>query len=69
MKLYYRVELMGFIRETKNGKGVTVSIDTRAFQNAKTYKTKAIKTYVRMIINLAKLKQLLKDEINFTIVS
>ncbi len=62
-------KLMGFVRKTKNGNAVTVSVDTEAFKNAETYTTKAGKKYVSMIINLAKLQQLLKGETQFTTVN
>lgn len=55
-------KLMGFVRKTKNGNGVTVSVDTEAFKDAERYETKAGKEFVSMVISIAKLQQVINGE-------
>ncbi len=62
-------ELMGFVRRTKSGKALRLSISTEAFKKAERYTTQDGTEFVPMIINLSRIYQLLEGEKEVTNVS
>lgn len=61
--------LMGFVRRSRNGGAIKLSIAQDAFDDAKRYKSADGTEYVGMIINLNKLRCLLTGEQEVTSVS
>jgi len=62
-------KLMGFVRRSRNGGALKVSVAQSAFDSAKRYKTSDGTEYVGMIINLNKLRSLLSGEQEVTSIS
>ena len=59
-------KLMGFVRKTKTGNALAISVSTDAFKNAQKYETKDGKKYVNMIIRLANLQQVINGQKSVT---
>ena len=64
-----KTELMGFVRRTKSGKGLRISISADAFNKAERYTTKDGTEFVPMFIRLASIYQILEGEKEVTAVS
>ena len=64
-----RTDLMGYVRRSNNGGALKVSIDQEAFQKAQSYQTSDGRSYVGMIINLTKLRNLLLGEQEVTAIN
>jgi len=62
-------ELMGFVRRTKSGKALRLSISTDAFQKAERYTTKDGTEFVPMFIRLGSIYQILEGEKEVTAVN
>ena len=62
-------KLMGFVRRSRNGGAIKLSIAQSAFDSAKRYRSADGTEYVGMIINLNKLRNLLTGEQEVTSVS
>jgi len=60
---------MGFVRRSNNGGALKVSVSEEAFQNAQRYQTSDGKSYVGMIINLDKLRNILTGDQEVTNIS
>lgn len=54
--------LMGYVRRSRNGGALKVSVSRNAFESAARYRTQDGTEYVGMIINLNKLRSLLSGE-------
>lgn len=61
--------LMGYVRRSRNGGALKVSVSRNAFENATRYRTQDGTEYVGMIINLNKLRSLLSGEQEVTAIS
>jgi hypothetical protein len=57
-----KTELMGFVRRTKSGKGLRLSISADAFSKAERYTTQDGTEFVPMFINLSRIYQLIEGE-------
>jgi hypothetical protein len=55
-------KLIGYIRKSKNGSALTLSLDYETLENAERYTTKDGREYVRLIANLAKLQEIIDGE-------
>lgn len=62
-------ELMGYVRRSKNGGALKVSVSTDAFARAERYQTQDGKEYVGLIINLAGVQDLLEGRREVTGIS
>lgn len=62
-------KLMGFVRRSRNGGAIKVSIADEAFRTAQRYTTADGTEYVGMIININKLRTLLTGEQEVTAIS
>ncbi|MFW3146178.1 MAG: hypothetical protein ACMUIE_05150 [Thermoplasmatota archaeon] len=62
-------KLMGFVRRSRNGGAIKVSIAQDAFDSAQRYRSADGTEYVGMIINLNKLRCLLTGEQEVTAVN
>lgn len=60
---------MGYVRRSNNGGALKVSVSEDAFEKAQRYQTQDGKSYVGMIINLNKLRNLLAGEQEVTNIS
>lgn len=54
-----KTDLMGFVRKSKNGNALKISISTEAFEKAQRYSTQDGQEFVAMVIPLSKVQQLL----------
>lgn len=54
-------ELVGYVRKSKSGNALKVSISAEAFDSAQRYLSQDGKEYVGLIINLAKVQEILND--------
>ena len=61
--------LMGFVRRSRNGGAIKLSIARDAFSSAERYQASDGTEYVGMIINLNKLRNLLTGEQEVTAIS
>ncbi len=64
-----KTKLMGYVRRSRNGGALKVSVSKKAIENAERYKTSDGTEYVGMIINLNKLRSLLSGEQEVTSIS
>ncbi len=62
-------KLMGFVRRSRNGGAIKLSIADEAFRTAERYKSADGTEYVGMIINLNKLRTLLTGEQEVTAIN
>ena len=62
-------ELMGYVRRSKKGGALNVSVSTDAFARAERYQTQDGKEYVGMIINLSSVQDLLEGRKEVTGIS
>ena len=61
--------LMGFVRRSRNGGAIKLSIANEAFSTAEKYQSSDGTEYVGMVINLNKLRNLLTGEQEVTAIS
>ncbi|MBN1389033.1 MAG: hypothetical protein JXA22_00140 [Candidatus Thermoplasmatota archaeon] len=61
--------LMGFVRRSRNGGAIKLSIARDAFSSAEKYQSSDGTEYVGMVINLNKLRSLLTGEQEVTAIS
>lgn len=61
--------LMGYVRRSRNGGAIKLSVARDAFTNAEKYKSADGTEYVGMIINLNKLRNLLTGEQEVTAIN
>ena len=54
-------ELIGYVRKSRNGNALKLSISAEAFENAQRYLSQDGKEYVGLIVNLAKVQEILED--------
>ncbi|UCC39911.1 MAG: hypothetical protein JSV96_00140 [Candidatus Aminicenantes bacterium] len=54
-------ELIGYVRKSRNGNALNLSISAEAFENAQRYLSQDGKEYVGLIVNLAKVQEILDD--------
>ncbi len=54
-------ELIGYVRKSRNGNALKLSISAEAFENAQRYLSQDGKEYVGLIVNLAKVQEILDD--------
>ena len=54
-----KTDLMGFVRKSKNGNALKLSISTEAFDKAQRYTTNDGQEFVAMIIPLSRVQQVL----------
>lgn len=57
--------VVGYVRKSRNGKGLKVNVSKEAFERAQTYQTKNGEEYVALVINLEKLMDLISGERDF----
>jgi hypothetical protein len=62
-------KLMGFVRRSRNGGALKVSVNQNAFESAEKYQTSDGTEYVGMIINLNRLRNLLNGEQEVTAIN
>ena len=62
-------KLMGFVRRSRNGGALKVSVNQNAFESAERYHTSDGTEYVGMIINLNRLRNLLNGEQEVTAIN
>jgi hypothetical protein len=62
-------KLMGFVRRSRNGGALKLSVNQNAFDTAEKYKTSDGTEYVGMIINLNRLRNLLNGEQEVTAIN
>ncbi len=60
---------MGFVRRSRNGGALKVSVNQNAFESAEKYQTSDGTEYVGMIINLNRLRNLLNGEQEVTAIN
>ena len=60
---------MGFVRRSNNGGALKISVSEEAFEKAQRYETSDGKSYVGMIINLNKLRNILTGDQEVTNIS
>jgi len=54
-------ELIGYVRKSRNGNALKLSISAEAFENAQRYLSQDGKEYVGLIVNIAKVQEILDD--------
>lgn len=54
-------ELIGYVRKSRNGNALKLSISAEAFENAQRYLSQDGKEYVGLIVNLAKVQEILDE--------
>ena len=54
-------ELIGYVRKSRNGNALNLSISAEAFDNAQRYLSQDGKEYVGLIVNIAKVQEILDD--------
>ena len=54
-----KTDLMGFVRKSKNGNALKISISTEAFDKAQRYTTQDGQEFVAMVIPLSRIQQVL----------
>lgn len=54
-------DLVGYVRKTKSGNALKLSISAEAFDSAQRYLSQDGKEYVGLIISLAKVQEILED--------
>ena len=54
-----KTDLMGFVRKSKNGNALKISISTEAFDKAQRYTTQDGQEFVAMVIPLSRIQQIL----------
>jgi hypothetical protein len=54
-------ELVGYVRKSRNGNALKLSISAEAFDSAQRYLSQDGKEYVGLIVNLAKIQEILDD--------
>jgi hypothetical protein len=59
-------ELIGYVRKSRNGNALNLSISAEAFENAQRYLSQDGKEYVGLIVNLAKVQEILDDSRDVT---
>jgi len=64
-----KTDLMGFVRKSKNGNALKISISAEAFEKAQRYTTQDGQEFVAMIIPLARVQQVLDGYKEVTSVS
>jgi hypothetical protein len=64
-----KTDLMGFVRKSKNGNALKLSISAEAFEKAQRYTTQDGQEFVAMIIPLARVQQVLDGYKEVTSVS
>lgn len=62
-------ELVGFVRMSRTGNAVKVSISKDAFTNARSYLSQNGEEFVPLVINLSQLEQLISGEKEVTSIS
>lgn len=61
--------LAGYVRASKSGKCLKVSLDAKAFKKLKTYETKDGTKFVQLVINSDKVGELLSGDREVTSIS
>lgn len=64
-----KTDLMGFVRKSKNGNALKISISTEAFDKAQRYTTQDGQEFVAMVIPLSRVQQILDGYKEVTAVS
>ena len=59
-------ELVGYVRKSRNGNALKLSISAEAFDDAQRYLSQDGKEYVGLIISLAKVQEVLDDSRDVT---
>jgi hypothetical protein len=59
-------ELIGYVRKSRNGNALKLSISAEAFENAQRYLSQDGKEYVGLIINLARTQEILEGSRDVT---
>jgi len=59
-------KLMGYVRKSRNGKAIKISVAREAFESAKTYRTKNGDEYVDLVIRLEKLMEVVNGNAEVT---
>jgi hypothetical protein len=54
-------ELVGYVRKSRNGNALKLSISAEAFDSAQRYLSQDGKEYVGLIVNLAKIQEILDN--------
>ena len=62
-------QLMGYVRKSKNGNALNISISVDAFERAEKESCRDGQEFVRMIVNTEKIKKLIDKEIEVTGIS
>jgi hypothetical protein len=68
-KMVVETRLMGYVRRSRNGGAIKLSVARDAFSHAERYKGADGTEYVGMIINLNKLRNLLRGEQEVTAIN
>lgn len=55
-------QLVGYVRKSKNGGALRMSIDVEAFSKAEKYSTNDGRQFVGLVANVDKVQQILGDE-------
>ena len=64
-----KANLLGYVRKTKSGNAIKVSISTEAFDKAERYSTLDGREFVSMIVNISKIQQILEGQKEVTGIS
>lgn len=59
-------ELIGYVRKSRSGNALKLSISAEAFDSAQRYLSKDGKEYVGLIVNTAKVQEILEDSRDVT---
>lgn len=54
-------ELVGYVRKSRSGNALQISISAEAFDNAQRYLSQDGKEYVQLIVNTSKVTEILDD--------
>jgi len=54
-------ELVGYVRKSRNGNALKLSISAEAFDSAQRYLSQDGKEYVGLVVNLAKVQEILDE--------
>ncbi len=54
--------LVGYVRASKSGGALRISIDTEAFAKAEQYKSNDGRTFVSLIVNVGKVQEILAGD-------
>jgi hypothetical protein len=54
-------ELIGYVRKSRSGNALNLSISAEAFDSAQRYLSQDGKEYVGLIVNMAKVQEILDD--------